>query len=234
MSPKGNVRLPNTPRDTVRRLTRQVCRQARADAATEPLMAEVFQHTTAVVEALPVRAALACAQGCAFCCYHPVDLTPPEAFVLVAYLQAALPPAAREAASGRIAAQAARLRGLSYEEQAQARWPCALLVEGQCSVYPCRPLACRAWTSTSAAACEAIYTHGSPVTQLPPLDMAVYEAVWDAARGVTDGLRQEGLAETSYELHSLLQRLITTPEAARRWARGEPVFAGCTVGAFTA
>ena len=109
-----------------------------------------------------------------------------------------------------------------------------MLVDGQCSVYACRPFACRAWNSTSAARCETIFTHGDPVTMLPPLDMPTYEAVWEVAHGVTDGLRQSRLAGTSYELHSILQRVLATPEAAQRWAQGEEVFAGCTVGAFSA
>ena len=220
-------------RDTVRRATQTMLRRARSVQTMFRLIEHAFDQTTAVVQRLPERAPLACAPGCAFCCYHPVDITPPEAFAIVTYLQTTLTPAAREATYARIAAHADRIRGLSYEEHAQARIPCALLVDGRCSVYPCRPFACRAWNSTSAARCEAIFTHGNPVTMLPPLDMRTYEAVWDVARGVTDGLKQSRLDGKSYELHSILQRVLDTPEAAQRWAQGEPVFAGCTVGAFS-
>jgi len=64
--------------------------------------------------------------------------------------------------------------------------------------------------------------------------MHIYEAVWDVAYGVTEGLRQSRLDGQSYELHSLLQRVLETPQAAQRWTQGEQVFAGCTVGAFSA
>lgn len=221
-------------RDTVRRATQALLRHARSVPTMFRLIEHAFQQTTAVVERLPERATLACAPGCAFCCYHPVDITPPEAFAIATYLRTSLTPAARDAASAGITAQAERISGLSYEEHAQARLPCALLVDGQCSVYPYRPFACRAWNSTSAARCETIFTHGNPVTMLPPLDMRTYEAVWDVARGVTDSLQQSRLDGKSYELHSILQRVLATPEAAQRWAQGEDVFAGCTVGAFTA
>jgi hypothetical protein len=63
--------------------------------------------------------------------------------------------------------------------------------------------------------------------------MRIYEAVWDVARGVTEGLQQSRLDGKSYELHSIVQRVLDTPEAAQRWVQGEDVFAGCTVGAFT-
>jgi hypothetical protein len=220
-------------RDAVRRTTQQTLRQDRALPTLTHLLTQLFDHTTTVVAQLSERTRLACAAGCAFCCYHPVDITPPEAFVIVAYLQTTLPAAAREATYGRIAAQAERIRGLSYEEHAQKRLPCALLVDGQCTVYPCRPFACRAWNSTSATRCETIFTHGNPITMLPPLDMPTYEAVWDTAYGMIEGLQQCRLDAQAYELHSIVQRVWDTPEAAPRWAQGEPVFAGCVVGAFT-
>jgi hypothetical protein len=163
-----------------------------------------------------------------------VDITPPEAFAIVAYLRTMRSTAGRETTLTRIATQADRIRGLSYAEHAQARIPCALLVDGQCAVYACRPFACRAWNSTSATRCATIFSHGDPVTMLPPLDMPTYEAVWAMAHGVTDGLTQCRLDGTSYELHSIVQRVLDTPEAAQRWLQGEQIFTGCTVGAFTA
>jgi hypothetical protein len=220
-------------RDTIRRATQTMLRRARSVQTMLRLIEHAFDQTTAVVERLPERAPLACAPGCAFCCYHPVDITPPEAFIITAYLRTALTPEAGAATYARIAAHADRLRGLSYEAHAQARIPCALLVDGSCSVYPCRPFACRAWNSTSAARCETIFTHGNPLTMLPPLDMPMYEAVWDVAYGVTEGLRQSRLDGQFYELHSLLQRVLETPQAAQRWTQGEQVFSGCTVGAFS-
>jgi hypothetical protein len=220
--------------DTVQRATQTMLRRERSVQTLFRLIEHAFQQTTAVVERLPERATLACAPGCAFCCYHPVDVTPPEAFAIVAYLQTTLTSTAYNATYARIAAHADRIHGLSYEEHAQARIPCALLVDGRCSVYPCRPFACRAWNSTAAADCETIFTQGNPVTMIPPLDMRTYEAVWDVARGVTDGLKQSRLDGKSYELHSILQRVLETPEAAQQWTQCEEVFTGCTVGPFTA
>jgi hypothetical protein len=220
-------------RDTVRHSTQMLLRRERSVQTTLRLVEQAWHQTTTIVEQLPERPALACAPGCAFCCYHPVDITPPEAFSIAAYLRTTLTAAEGSALGARIAAQADRISALSYEEHAQARIPCALLVDGRCSVYPCRPFACRAWNSTSAARCEAIFTHGNPVTMLPPLHLPTYEAVWDVARGMSDGLQRSRLDGKSYELHSILQRVLETPSAALRWLQGEAVFAGCTVGAFT-
>ena len=64
--------------------------------------------------------------------------------------------------------------------------------------------------------------------------MRTYEAVWDVAHRAADGLQQSRLDGKSYELHSILQQVLATPEAVQRWTQGEDVSAGCTVGAFTA
>ena len=117
-------------RDTVRRATQRLLRRVRSVATLSRLMQYAFHQTTAVVESVPAKAALACAPGCAFCCYHPVDITPPEAFAIVAALQTTGSSAGRETLAARIATQADRIRGLSYTEHAQAKIPCALLVEG--------------------------------------------------------------------------------------------------------
>lgn len=178
------------------------------------------------------RAPLACAADCAFCCYHPVDITAPEAFVLVAALRTALSDTEFDAISTRLAANAERIQALSHDEHALAKIPCALLDNGQCGVYAARPFACRAWHSTSAARCEAIFTHGDPLSMIPPLDMGLYNVQWDVVYGISEGLRQAGLDDRPYELHSMLHRALHTPDAASRWLRGEEVFAGCTPGAF--
>lgn len=178
------------------------------------------------------RAPTACAAGCDFCCYHPVDITAPEAFAMAAYLRTAFSATEFEAMATRLAANAERIQALSHDEHALAKIPCAMLDNGQCRTYPARPFACRAWHSTSAARCEAIFTDGDPLSMIPPLDMDLYNAQWDVVYGVAEGLRRAGLDDRPYELHSMLHRVLTTPDAVQRWLQGEDVFARCTPGAF--
>src|SRR5215475_11374120 len=92
-------------RDTVQRAAQTLLRRERSVPTVSHLIEHAWHQTTAAVEQLPDRAALACAPGCAFCCYHPVDITPPEAFAIAAYLQTTLTPAASAATYARIAAQ---------------------------------------------------------------------------------------------------------------------------------
>src|SRR5215471_21666265 len=97
-------------RHTVRRATQTMLRRDRSVQTMLRLVEHALHQATTAVERLPERATLACAPGCAFCCYHPVDITPPEAFAIAAYLRTTLTPAASAAAYARIAPQAARIR----------------------------------------------------------------------------------------------------------------------------
>ncbi len=218
------------PRQTVSQSTHAML----GTQPTTSTLSQIVEHGfEQIAEAQATNPApLACAAGCAFCCYHPVDITAPEAFAIADYLRTALSDAEFEAIAARLAAHAARIQTLSHDEHALAKMPCAMLNNGQCGIYSARPFACRAWHSTSAVRCEAIFTHGDPLSMIPPLDMALYNAQWDVVYGVAEGIRQAGLDDRPYELHSMLHRVLTTPDAAPRWLRGEDVFAGCTPGAF--
>ncbi|MCZ6873289.1 MAG: YkgJ family cysteine cluster protein [bacterium] len=193
---------------------------------------DVARQADACIAQSPGRPAHACAAGCTFCCHLPVDMTVPEALRIVAHLRQTLSSQAFATLHARLAATAGKINGLSYEDHSQAKIPCALLIDGSCAVYPHRPLACRAWSSTSRDGCENIFEHGDPVSMLPPLDMQAYEAVWEVAHGMTDGLKQARLDSNTYELHSILLRAIEVPAAVQRWLQHDDVFAGCTVGAF--
>jgi Fe-S-cluster containining protein len=204
-----------------------------ADATPATLMQIVEHGFEQIAEAQTAsRAPLACAAGCAFCCYHPVDITAPEALVMAAYMRTGLTEAEFAAMTARLAANAERIQALSHDEHALAKIPCALLDNGRCGVYAARPFACRAWHSMSAARCEAIFTHGDPLSMIPPLDMELYNVQWDVMYGIAAGIRQVGLDDRPYELHSMLHRALSLPDAAPLWLQGEDVFAGCTPGAF--
>src|SRR5688572_11718823 len=88
---------------------------ARLDAETTPVtLQQVVEHGFAQIAAAQAasRAPLACAAGCAFCCYHPVDITAPEAFVIATYLRTAFSAsdAELEAILARLAANAERIQ----------------------------------------------------------------------------------------------------------------------------
>jgi hypothetical protein len=220
-------------RNTVKQHTPRLLTTRTTPEVVCAMVDEVAQHANAQVEQSAERAMHACTAGCTFCCHLPVEVTIPEALCMAIYLRQTLSPEALVALRARIAATAAKIHSLSYEDHTQARIPCALLLDGTCMVYAKRPFACRAWNSTSRDCCEEIFQHGDPVTMLPPLDMPAYEAVWELAQGFMDRLKQARLDSHTYELHSILLRVLEIPGAAERWLQHDDVFAGCLMGAFT-
>src|SRR5689334_21615756 len=94
---------------------------------------------------------VACRAGCSSCCR-----------VNVAHLRNDFTDLERGALVERLAARAAEAGALTDEARWAARLPCALLDgAGRCSVYAVRPLRCRSFHSTDAAACRAA-AEGAP------------------------------------------------------------------------
>jgi Fe-S-cluster containining protein len=165
---------------------------------------------------------LACRRGCNFCCHGLVSASAPELFLLARQIReqagAELP-----AVIARIREVDGRTRGLDPIARHRLRQPCALLVNGECSVYAARPLSCRAFASYSLEKCEHAFKFGGEDIPVPKFNMtlrsASKQALWSA-------LDYAGLPIKSYELAHGLLVAIETPDAERRWLAGEDVFAG--------
>ncbi|MCG3128192.1 MAG: hypothetical protein CHACPFDD_03068 [Phycisphaerae bacterium] len=175
----------------------------------------------------PDRERRACRAGCSSCCHMSVSMLPIEAIYISVRLRDHLTPAEYSAAYARIAATERRVSHLTIEERALARVPCALLDEqGACSIHPFRPLGCRGWTSFSKADCDAALTT-SESGHSGPQDRIAFWAAGCSTEGLERGLRRAGLHAQQLEFHSALRRALDHPDAAERYARGEPLFQSC-------
>lgn len=97
----------------------------------------------------------ACRSGCSACCRQLVLCTAPEALLIAHRLRSTLGGNALAATRARLEAQSTAATGLDVLGYARARISCAFLdAQGACTVYPVRPLGCRALKSFSAAACD--------------------------------------------------------------------------------
>src|SRR5438132_4698333 len=85
---------------------------------------------------------LACKEGCDWCCYLRVGTAAPEVFRIVSYLRQTLSPGELQATRERIVQLDEQRRQLRASKRADARLPCALLVDHRCLAYPVRPLTC--------------------------------------------------------------------------------------------
>ena len=190
---------------------------SRKDVAVLDLVRQVHNDLTAAIEALPSKAQHACAPGCDFCCYLPVDVLAPEAFRITAHLEQTCSREALSTLVYRLGAQGQHDFGIR---------PCVFLANGRCSIYEVRPMVCRGYNSLSKERCEA-YHHDASVNLKGTKDRVaglLAEAIED---GVIAGLEALGLDAQWYELPSAVLRALETTDGPARWARGEAVFEGC-------
>jgi Fe-S-cluster containining protein len=196
-------------------------------AAGAPAAAQACTHADQLgrthLRLLAAPPAFACHEGCHFCCYLKVSVTPPEVF----WIAEQLARTASSAERARIAALALELsadpRIFSEYEKPAARLPCPLLSDaGACSVYEARPLACRAWNALDAEACRrALDDDSEPPTVHEPL-ARLYAAT---SLGLLGALGDAGLDAPLLELTSALAIALSNPQALELWLAGEPVFA---------
>lgn len=181
----------------------------------------------AVIQKSPLADRHACRAGCAFCCHTAITAAPPEALAIAAHLRNTLLPDELASVRARLQENAAKARALSREDYIASLTPCALLTEdGNCRAHPVRPLACAGYLSTSRAACEQEFRREFGREPIPVDRFAMLVGL-AASAGMAEHCSAAGLDGQFYELSHALLRVLDEPEAARRWAEGEPVFAGC-------
>jgi Fe-S-cluster containining protein len=91
------------------------------------------------------------------------------------------------------------ISGLSDQQRKAANLPCALLVDGKCSIYSNRPLVCAGFNSYDANICERS-TQGleAEIPWYGPQAIAHMKT----SEGVKQGLAQIGLSGADLELTS--------------------------------
>jgi Fe-S-cluster containining protein len=192
---------------------------------------QVAQHAgwfaSQLVDQLADTSAVACRAGCAWCCSLFVSATAPEILLIADYLRASCSAAQLAELRERLAQREQLLAGSSPQQRSAARRPCVLLVDGSCSVYPVRPLACGSWTSTNAKRCEESWRrHWATTITANQLQLWLYGGVM---LGLREGLAACELPAEQLDLTVALRIALDTPDADARWLAGEPIFAPAQV-----
>ena len=165
----------------------------------------------------------ACSKGCSYCCHMRVVVTAPEVLRIVAFVEDTFSVEEQAALARRVAATDELTRGMTDEAWGEARLPCPLLVAGECSVYPVRPLDCRAYNSRSVAACrDAFESYADWDVPVDAEHQSFYKSV---QAGLLQALAGSGRLASLLELTAALRVLFEDPHAIIRWCAGENVFA---------
>jgi Fe-S-cluster containining protein len=180
-------------------------------------------HVIQVVEAAnPLPQPLACQEGCYFCCCNQVELTPPEVLSLGHFVELYFPGAKKKELMGALRHSVELQAGKSKTELARIRPPCPFLRDRKCSVYPARPLVCRAMHSLDAKKCEAAYKKRDLTS--PPYYAHRHDIFFSISQGLLAGCRAAACQAAPLELARALQDYFTQPRPLERWLQGEEVF----------
>jgi hypothetical protein len=172
---------------------------------------------TAAVLREPPRRPSACAEECAWCCYQRVGVAAPEVIRIAAQVRATFTAPQVQALQGRLA------QALASPRQGAAPLPCPLLVNNRCSVYAVRPMTCRGFNSSDAAACQAsVMDHSRTAVPVYPPQLRIANVVLDGMRA---GIRESGLEGELLELAAALRIALPGGGAEADWLGGKSVFA---------
>lgn len=183
------------------------------------MYARLEHEQVAVIAA--AKLALECERGCNYCCHQRVEVRPYEAFVLADHIRAHMTAAQLSAVKERLAANRARIAPLAPLQHTQAGIPCALLVDGACSVYAARPAACRKYYSLSVNTCRTAFEHPTEPLIGPLEDDDLRLAGNAVALGYAKGVEESGRDANRYELQAALLEALENPKAAKRYRDGK-------------
>jgi Fe-S-cluster containining protein len=200
-----------------------------ATGRTVEAVHEVVRRAAAIGDAAMARsptdpALLACKKGCATCCSRPVSTTAPSVLRLVAWLREHLTPEQLAVVHARIVALDEVTHGKMWTPEDRPPNPCALLVDGACSVYEARPFVCRAWNAVDANDCKRAMGQDWTDMRFDLYQRTTFAGIED---GVRAALAQAGLDGQDLELTASLRVALERADACEAWLAGEPVFAGC-------
>jgi hypothetical protein len=172
----------------------------------------------------PLSQPLACQESCDACCHNLVELTPPEALLIGHHIHQYFPPAQKDLVLAQVTRNLTLTRGKSKAAIAIVRQdlPCPLLCGRMCSVYPIRPLVCRAMHSLNRERCEAELRSGS-------LSGSTYyahhhEIALSVSAGLLEGCRVVGCQAGTLSLAQAFHDFFSQENCVERWITGEAVF----------
>jgi Fe-S-cluster containining protein len=167
---------------------------------------------------------VACQAGCDSCCYNQVELTPPEALLIGHHIAQHFSEADKELLLAHVARIMQIIAAMGRGESAARRReiPCPLLRQRTCTVYPARPLVCRAMHGLDRERCEAELRTGSLAGSQYYAHR--HEIAVSVSAGLQEGCKAAGLQAGTLNLTRALHDFFTQEKAVERWINGEEVF----------
>ena len=167
---------------------------------------------------------LDCKKFCDYCCYFKKEVTAPEVFAIVEYLNDAtkIKTKKRVLQAGRIASN--KIKRLSTAERMDSNIACALLTEGTCSVYDVRPAVCRKVHSRDSGSCKSSFDRPGDSTIASKENKFIDAVLSTMVAAGHEALRDYNLDTTYYDLNVALPLALTDNRHFRDWIKGKKPF----------
>ena len=173
----------------------------------------------------------ACRKGCSWCCHQTVMVTAPEVLLVAQYIRERFDAETVASLRDRIVRNAEKIEGLSNDERLDHGLACVFLQDGDCSIYPARPLPCRGGFSEDAEYCLNLLQNRAETQAavasgtLEGKFLIVPKMLFDSAQvGMAAAVRNDGLNADPLELTAAVAIALSDPDITEKWLNGWPVF----------
>ncbi len=185
-----------------------------------PIQASLDQHAESVD----------CRKGCSYCCNYRVEAYSYEIIALYYHIQAQFKTDLKEQLLSRIQEAANKIAPLDPVSHYKTNIQCPMLLDGVCSVYAVRPMACAAFYSSNSSTCEYQYNNPDDLVTaaagIPQLNLDT-QLEKDIAGFGLDRAKHDNV---QYELVTSLLALFDAPSLIKRWKKGRAIFHNRTPG----
>jgi hypothetical protein len=220
-------RLRSWSANLARRVVARHAHHPRSAETPLAIATELEAGANAVLEQAAHRLQSDVAKTCPNTRPRQVAVTAPEVFAIAAELERNCPKSELHVIRELAVVNARRARSVDAVEFPNAGINCPLRTkDGHCMTFISRPIACRRLCSSCPCGGNGSCRTAGAKSSDSPSSVAEQLQV-GMTNGLSDGLREAGLDAGVYELNDALATVLTTPQAASRWSRGEAVFANC-------
>jgi Fe-S-cluster containining protein len=188
------------------------------------LVAKADRSFDAMFDQLRKKGApIACKSGCSFCCHLRVTVTAPEAIALFRYLRSQIPASLAQEVERRLLENAERIAQMTEQQHLSTNVQCAFLVNGACSAYLARPLACALHHSLNVDACEHLYENPADLSVGVRKLKVIEDAMSATHAGMKQALQGLGLSDQPMELHTAVAAVLRDESLIAAWRSGLPL-----------
>lgn len=170
--------------------------------------------------------ALACQQGCSWCCHFSVDVRPVEVLNILEFVEQHCSAEELQRLGNEVQRNSRGLRHLNELERMRVNMRCPFLIEDRCGIYAARPQTCRNYHATDAAGCKQSFEEPDNFEIAPDFAPLVYQAGGAHVEAFSKAMRAAGYDTDAYELNAALAAAMPNAAAVReRFETRQKMFA---------